>query len=200
MNKQVLVHNKRFTVVFLIIVFVVLLAACGSGSSNGQLNIGTGDLVIEYPASLSKYVKEDTVLTARISVDRGEPVYLTVDKRAKKVTGSIDNLSDGDHMLMVEYLIEQDGELVSIATGMIHITVGDFEIIALLYRDFIYTDSDNDGVTNIAELAFGTNLLDPSSRPDAHGIHASESYSTNDQPINRSVVVGIASSKSYTFN
>lgn len=199
MKTHIKQHTKRLYLTLTALLTIAMLSACGGGTGTSQLNVGTGQLVIDFPASLSKHLTDEMELKAKISVDSGTPVDLVVDRQAKTVTGTIKGVEKGDHVLLVEYIIVENGAEISIATGTINISVGDFEILALVFHDFIYIDGDGDGITNIAELEFGTDLADATSKPESHGIHGSTNYAVLDKPINSSIVVGTTSSANYSI-
>jgi len=199
MKTRITQHANRLYLALTALLTVALLSACGGGTGSSQLNVGTGKLVIDFPVSLSKHLTDEMELKAKISVDNGTPIDLVVDRQAKTVTGTIKGVEKGDHVLLVEYIIVENGAEISIATGTINITVGDFEILALVFHDFIYKDDDHDGITNIAELEFGTDWANATSKPESHGIHGSENYAVLDKPINESIVIGTTTSTNYSI-
>ncbi len=183
--------------VVLCLLISIWLAACGGGGTSSQLNIGTGDLSLKFPVSLSKHLTDAMELSASLIVDGGKEIPLTVDRKNETLRGNISGLSKGRHELTVVYRVVYNATQVVVARGTIDIDVGDFEVQTLAYNAFIYLDDDHDGVTNIAEMEFGTDVLDPGSKPASHGLHGSQNYAVIDKPLNYSVVVGPTNSTNY---
>ncbi|MDH5547889.1 MAG: hypothetical protein OEZ43_20110 [Gammaproteobacteria bacterium] len=178
---------------------MIVLSACGGGTSTSQLNVGSGQLLILFPASLSKHVTDGMVIKANLTVDNRDVYALNVFPQQKLVTGKINSISRGRHTLVVEYLIVEQGVDVSIARGTILIDVGDRELLDIDYQAFIYSDDDADGITNIAELEMGTNYLDTLSVPASHGLHGSSLYAIKDKMIGDNAVLGTVASPKYNM-
>jgi len=180
-----------------VLVLLIILTACGGGASKSQLNIGSGELLIEFPYSLERHLTDEMEVKAVLTLDGNNTYALNVDRTTKNVTGSIDGISKGNHTLVVEYFTIQDGLEYSIVKGSIDIDIGDIEIISLTYSDLIYSDDDNDGTTNIAELELGTNPFNSKSLPSSHGAHGSTNYGFKDIPLTDSIIIGTSVSVNY---
>jgi len=182
-----------------ILAMAIVLTACGGGTNTSQLNIGTGQLTILFPASLNKHLTDGMEIKANLTVDDTDVYALNVIPQQKLVTGTINSISKGRHTLVVEYLTTEQGVEVSIARGTILIDVGDRELLNIDYHDFVYSDDDSDGITNIAELEMGTNYLDILSVPPSHGLHGSGIYAIKDKMIGDSAVIGTVTSAKYNM-
>lgn len=180
-----------------LLVLLTLLTACGGGVDKSRLNIGSGDLVIEFPYSLERHLTESMQVLAVLTLDDNKTYNLNVNIAEKYVSGNIDDISKGPHTLAIEYFTVENVGQFSIATEKIRINVGDIEILSSSFDEFVYSDDDKDGVTNIAELQLGTDPLDANSKPAAHGVHASNNYHVDDQIINTSTVIGKSQSANY---
>lgn len=194
-------YVTRFFAHFSTLSIVLFVSACGVATNESSLNIGTGQIIIEFPASLDRQLSESTEVIAKISVDGGSKTELSIDRNKMLLTGKIDKVSKGDHDLKVFYYYRntQSGVETLIATTDIHINVGDRQIVALDSHNIVYLDDDRDGVTNLAEIQLGTDLNDPQSTPPAHGSHASQNYAIKDNIISSTIVVGTTSSTNYTI-
>jgi len=177
------------------------LISCGVGSRpDNHLDIGSGELKIEFPPSLNKHVSESMLLKATISVDGRDTSALVVDRVTRSVKGRIKDITNGEHYLVVEFFIVDQGNDVSIAKGGIQINVDGAQVLEIQFEAFVYLDGDKDGITNIAEIGIGTNYSDPNSKPDADNVHASENYFMLDNSMSESVSYGNAKSDNYEIN
>ena len=190
---------KKLSFILLPMFLFSVITACGGGANSSQLNVGTGQLIVEFPVSLTKHLTENMEIKAQLTVDGTDVYSLQVDRESESVTGTIQNISNGEHTLVVEYIIFEQGVDISIAKGTILINVGDREIIAITYNKFIYNDDDGDGITNIAELEMGTNYLDIASVPPSHGLHGSSLYAIKDKTIGDNAVIGTVNSPKYNI-
>jgi len=109
-------------------------------------------------------------LRAQLILDGQRVVELSVSDIDNSISGRMDNVAPGDHVLIVRYFIVLADTDLLLATVVTDVTVADGQISEIiltdndLNRDY---DADIDGFSNLVEVRSGTDPLDSSSFPAA---------------------------------
>jgi hypothetical protein len=120
----------------------------------------------------------DTQLAADVIVDNGTPIPLAVNCLAGTVSGTIPGLSPGTHTFDLQFIFR--GVLVATARTNGDISSGQNTPIAFAPGALSFTDLDDDGWTNLAELIAGTNHQLWSSYPPSSNRRGSVTYTITD--------------------
>lgn len=174
-----------------------LLLACGSGLSIGSFENQSGEINIELPSSINQHLTKTMKIEVRLTVDDKESYTLTIDDTFNTISGTLPAQETGKHTLALDYQIEHNGTSVSIATATFVMTIADEAITQIVLNKFNYTDSDMDGISNIAEINFQTDLFNSIEKPDMNGVHISSSYVLNEN-ITNPATADAARAKHYT--
>jgi len=151
-----------FTSLFL----VLTTTGCGGGSesnpppaepqttSSMQLPVGINASTLPVNGALHAY----------ISVDGGSRQELSVDLGAQTVSGSLNGISPGNHIFIIEVVfIYNDNTEVMLGSANISMDVSTGNnSLAVTSGDYDTTfDDDGDGVSNLAEMNTGTDPNNP---------------------------------------
>lgn len=165
------------------------------------------------PLALSRHLVTGDKLSAKLIIDKGtgteKTVTLTVDSAGNKISGTVDNLKAGTHTFDIVYYIDSGGTLVEVAaaTQRVPVAAGPKTSptpVTFAASDLRYTDSDGDGLTNLAELEIGTKYNDAADRPKTELLRSSQNYVLSDtMGVNptegKTTVVGESKSANYTL-
>jgi len=188
------------TLVLLIVLTICinfLLLACGSGLSSGSFQNDSGEINIELPLSINQHLTKTMKIEARLTIDEKESYALSIDDTFNTIFGILPKQEAGEHTLLLDYQIEHNGTKVSIATAAFFMTITSDEITQVVLEKFSYTDSDIDGISNIAEINFQTDLFNSAEKPNMNGVHISSSYVLNEN-ISNPATADTAKAKHYT--
>lgn len=144
-------------------VALALLAGC-SGAPAEPSHPGT----VSVPIPLA--VGDDLCpqMEAELVVDDGAPQPLTIDCATHTVAGTIERLAPGAHTFTLNYYLAY-GELrllVASGSSVAEIRSGETTEVGFDPDQFAYTDSDHDGVSDLREIALGTDPFDDGSQPE----------------------------------
>ena len=101
-------------------------------------------------------------LRAEVNLDGRRTVELSVSEVDNTISGQINNVVPGDHVLVIHYFVVL-GEVVTLATVTTNVAVASGQVSEIiitdadLNRDF---DNDADGFTNLVEVRSGTDPND----------------------------------------
>lgn len=177
----------RKTLVLQIVLTICInfvLLACGSGISTGSFENQSGEINIELPSSINQHLTNTMNIEVRLTIDEKESYALTIDDTFNTISGTLPEQKSGEHTLLLEYQIEHNGTRVSIATATFFMTIANEAITQVVLKKFNYTDSDMDGISNIAEINFQTDLFNSIEKPDMNGVHISSHYILNENITN----------------
>ncbi len=146
--------------IFLFITFFIGLSACSNGDAVVDTSATNNKGGVQLPRALKTNLPANGNLAAYITVDGGERQLMTIDgDRANlRITG----LSQGPHTFVVvfEFILDintVEPLVVSRAVKDLSIGAGN-NTLNILDTDYISAfDDDNDGKTNLVELANNTN-------------------------------------------
>ena len=165
------------------------------------------------PLALSRHLVTGDKLSAKLIIDKGtsteKTVTLKVESASNKISGTVDDLTAGTHTFDIVYYIDSGGTLVEVATARQSVPVAagpktSPTPVTFAASDLRYTDSDGDGLTNLAELEIGTKFNDAADRPKTELLRSSQNYVLSDtMGINptegKTTVVGGSKSANYTL-
>lgn len=198
MRPQLFTLFKCHTFVILTCLSIILtISGCGSNTTNQKINgenkadnsKSTQNFSVPLPPSLSKHLVSGDKLSAVLIIDKGtkseQTRQLIVNHTTNKVIGTVDDLEAGTHSFEIVYYIDSGGKPVEVATAKTNATVAAGPNtaptpITFAGSDLRYTDSDGDGLTNLAELEIGTKYNDPADRPITDLLRSSQNYVLSD--------------------
>lgn len=199
MNQYGRMIGPAWSPIFLGLFLLLLTTGCGQDfdpGMEGEIGPAGENFSTPIPGLIGreKLVLTPGELTAEVVVDGGSPTALDVDLDNKKVSGTIEDLSEGDHTFVVNYYI--NNVLVASGEQTAFIQAGTNTTVAI--PSIRYPDSDGDGFTNLAELESGTDPLLASSRPPSEFPRFSKNYVLFDV-AGLSFLTGHAESENYVL-
>ncbi len=165
--------QKFIVSIFFILFVIIAITSCGdidSLSSDGQGSVshdGT-NLAIDFPVPEFLRAPTNNSLQAQATIDGGNPYSLDVDPDTNQVSGTITEVSLGDHDLVLTYFVSISGSDVVLCTYSTQVNVNPGQTTTLTIADTDLDrniDDDQDGYTNLAEVRIGTDPLDDSDFP-----------------------------------
>ena len=135
------------------------LYACDN-SNNGTAESSTNLANTEIPSDVQKLILGTGTLSAFVTIDSGSPIAMTIDPTGTgSASATIPNLTLAVHTVAITYEFNDGiGTLVvATATNTVDLTGGSGSISFIeADYDLASHDDDNDGISNAAELAAGT--------------------------------------------
>ena len=174
-----------------------VLLACGAGISSGSFQNGSGEINIELPSSINQHLSKTMNIEALLTIDEKESYSLTINEELNVISGTLSKQNAGEHTLLLDYQVEHNGSMISIATASFSMTIASDNTTQVVLKKFTYTDSDLDGISNIAEINFQTDPFNSTEKPDMNGVHSSSNYVLNEN-INNPATAETAKAMHYT--
>ncbi|MCW9013779.1 MAG: hypothetical protein OQL06_08355 [Gammaproteobacteria bacterium] len=137
-------------------VFFLTISACSNDNTEA-----TTETVTEIPDVIQKFtLTTPGTLRAWITVDAGARTEMTIDSVAGTASATITGLTRASHTVLIEYeFTDNTGNItvtLATASNTIDLSSGDGSL-AFSGTDFDTSyDDDNDGVSNMDEIANGT--------------------------------------------
>jgi len=190
--------------VYLIAAAFLLISssACNQSTETEQDTTSDG-FSVPIPASLLSYTLNELQLKAQLIIDDREPIDLTVEIDGRVAsTEVIKNLDDASHVTLSFFVIA-DKQKIEIASSTIEAPFYQGESGQAEFKYFKYTDNDQDGFTNLAEIVKGYNWNDWSEKPVSLTSRSSFNYEISD-PVDESYVernielTGVSYSSNYS--
>ena len=141
--------------------FLLVLSACGSNGDNSA----TSETTLSIPSfiPMQRLVAPEANLVAWVTIDNGSRISMTIDSQAGTASASIPNQSLTTHTVLVEFEFTDGVDTVILATASssVDLSSGDTTLTLTDAEYVVNLDDDNDGITNLEEVANGTDPLVP---------------------------------------
>jgi hypothetical protein len=160
--------NFHFSRVFLWLLLILFAFGCGEISDQSEPGAGSaGGFSSAIPIQAQGTLCNSSAVTARVIVDGGDPIDLTVDCLANVVTGVIPGLAPGPHTFVINfYKKDLNGNDVIVATSITTADIAAGATTSVAFDEISYPDDDGDGWVNLIEVEKGTDPNNLSSLPE----------------------------------
>jgi len=138
---------------YFITILILFCAGCGSVDTYEK----PADISIPFPSKAAMITHFDAYATLD---DEAYQHDLYVNTYDKKVSGTVYDISSGEHIVDIFILAREsyDDDWIVIANASFDVIVSDNITSEVSFSEdqYVYTDNDNDGISNLDELLAGT--------------------------------------------
>ena len=157
---RILTHIIRpFRVIFLVLLF----SGCSEeGEFQPSLSEEGGDNIALPALLLNARSLQTSRVQALLKIDHGTPQKMLI--KNGRASLDLSNLTAGKHDFFLNFKYETDNaELVSVATAKktVELRLNQENSLGFLPSDYRFPDEDGDGVSNLRELDYGSDIDDP---------------------------------------
>lgn len=134
---------------------LAVISACNNSNSSNTETTS----VTKVPASIQKLTLPSGTLRAWVTVDGGTRIEMTIDSVAGTASATIPGLTRDTHTVLIEYELTDTNGTITLASASQTADLSEGPL-TITFTDSDYNtsyDEDNDGLTNVEELAMGKN-------------------------------------------
>ena len=140
----------------------LLLSGCFDQSSKPQawnVEPDGAESTFGVPAQIQQKVEIANV-SAEVTLDGANQGQLELDGNVGRIR--LSNIAPGSHTIVVHFYYDDNGLRVSLAQASktVEVIAGQTAKLSILETDYVFTDTDNDGISNADEIDQGTNYND----------------------------------------
>ncbi|VAW71016.1 Alkaline phosphatase [hydrothermal vent metagenome] len=145
---------------FRMVKFVILIGLLAVFSACSENSVSSDATVTKLPLNIEKLaVPSGSEIRAWITIDNNTRTQMLIDTLTGTATVTIPALTTGQHTVLIEYEFSNAGQtlLIASASRSVNLSAGSTTIDIFSSEYGTNFDEDQDGATNISELADGTN-------------------------------------------
>jgi len=192
-------------IVVILVSLAVLISGCNDAARETNPDLPNSvDFSADIPPSLASYVSVGALFTSELRISGTIPINLFLDLENFKVQGNTGDIFIDTYVFELSYFIKKGSIKVMVAQSTTDVAiVVTPSAIDVKFPFITYFDDDNDGFTNLAELAAGTSWFDAAEIPVAENPRNSANYLLADKIVGNpteegSVIADMSQSANYS--